>query len=139
MISLTPCSRMHGGTVLGVESRNLCGSLALRGSWLREEKEVIRTMSAQDIENLGFDWPKYAVIEEYYVIEDGEVDLVRRTKGMRSSQACYRNQLDAAFTFKTCTGADHSDFTDRFADPRMDRGLGQAMSCLEEIIEAAEV
>jgi hypothetical protein len=35
--------------------------------------------------------------------------------------------------------ADYSDFTDRFDDnARMNRELGQAISCLEEIIEAVE-
>jgi hypothetical protein len=36
---------------------------------------MVRKPSACDIRDLGFDWPKYALIEEYRVIEDGKVDL----------------------------------------------------------------
>lgn len=104
-----------------------------------EEDEVARKLSAHDIQNLGFDWPKYALIEEYCVIEDGKVDLTRTIERMQSSRAYYKKQLDEAFAFKMQTGADYSDFTDRFNDnARMNRELGQAISYLQEIIEAAE-
>jgi len=100
---------------------------------------VVRKLSAHDIRDLGFEWPKHALIEEYCVVEDGEADLVRTVEGMESSRAYYRRQLDEAFNFKMQTGADYSDFTDRFDDNvRMHRELNQAISYLEEIIRAAE-
>jgi hypothetical protein len=102
-------------------------------------KKVVRKLSAYGIQNLGFDWPKHALIEKYCVIEDDKVDLTRTIEKMRSSRAYYRKQLNEAFAFKMQTGADYSDFTDRFDDnARMDRELGQAISYLEKIIEAAE-
>ena len=106
---------------------------------MREEDQVVRKLSVRDIRNLGFDWPKVALIEEYCVIEDGKVDLSRTIERMQSSRAYYKKQLDEAFAFKMQTGADYSDFTDRFDDnARLNRELGQAISYLEEIIEAAE-
>ena len=106
---------------------------------MREEDEVVRKLSTHDIQNLGFDWPKYVLIEKYCVIEDGKVDLTRTIERMQSSRAYYKKQLDEAFAFKMQTGADYSDFTDRFDDnARMNRELGQAIAYLEEIIEAVE-
>jgi hypothetical protein len=104
-----------------------------------EEDEVVRRLSPHDIRSLGFEWPRCALIEEYCVVEDGQVDLVGTIEGMQSSRAYYRRELDEAFAFKMRTGADYSDFTDRFDDNvRMHRELGQAISYLEEIVEAAE-
>lgn len=95
-------------------------------------------LSAKDMQGLGFDWPKYDLIEEYCVMEDGTVDLIKTMEGMKSSQAYYQKQLDDAFNFKMKSRADYSDFTDRFDDyARMHRDLGMAISYLEEIIEAA--
>ena len=106
---------------------------------MREEDEVVRKLSAHDIQNLGFDWPKYALIEEHIIIEDGKVDLTRTMERMQFNQAYYKRQVDEAFAFKMRTGADYSDFTDRFDDnARMNRELGQAIAYLEEIIEVAE-
>ena len=100
---------------------------------------MVRKLSANDIQKLGFDWPKYVLIEEYCVIEDGKVDLTRTIERMRSSRAYYKKQLDEAFAFKMRTGADYSDFTDHFDDnARMNRELGQAISYLEEIIKTIE-
>ncbi|MFC1848617.1 hypothetical protein ACFL27_00270 [candidate division CSSED10-310 bacterium] len=99
---------------------------------------MVRKLSAHDIQNLGFDWPKYALIEQYCVIEDGKVDLTRTIEKMQSSRAYYKKQLNEAYAFKKQTGADYSDFTDRFDDnARMDRELGQALSYLEGIMKAA--
>ena len=42
---------------------------------MREEDKVFHKLSVNDIQNLGFDWPKYALIEEYGVIKDGKVDF----------------------------------------------------------------
>jgi hypothetical protein len=106
---------------------------------MREEDEVIRKLSVDDIQNLGFDWPRYALIEEYCVIEDGKVDLTRTIERLQSSRAYYKRQLNEAFSFKMQTGADYSDFTDRFDDnARASRELDKAISYLEEIIEAAQ-
>ena len=100
---------------------------------------MVRKLFGDDIQSLGFDWPKHALIEQYCVIEDGKVDLTRTIERMQSSRAYYKKQLDEAFAFKMQTGADYSDFTDRFDDnARANRELGQAISYLEEIIEAAE-
>ena len=97
-----------------------------------------RKLSANDIRGLGFDWPKYALIEEYCVIEDGKVDLARTIERMQSSRAYYQKQINDAFAFKIKSGADYSDFTDRFDDyARMKRDLDMAISYLEEIIKAA--
>ena len=104
---------------------------------MREEDKVVQKLSINDIRNLGFDWPKYVLIEKYCVIEDGKVDLSRTIESMESSRAYYKKQLNEAFAFKMQTGADYSDFTDRFDDnARMDRELGQAIAYLEAIVEA---
>lgn len=96
-------------------------------------------LSAHDILNLGFDWPKYPIIEEYWTIEGGRVDLNKTLEKMQASRAFYQSQINQAFNFKMQTGADYSDFTDRFDDyARMKRELGTAISHLEEIIAAAE-
>ncbi len=106
---------------------------------MREEDHVVRKLSAHDIQDLGFDWPKYGLLEKYCVLEDGKVDLDRTMERLQSSRAYYKRQLDEAFAFKMQTGADYSDFTDRFDDnARMHRELGQAISYLGEIMEAAE-
>lgn len=58
---------------------------------------------------------------------------------MQSGRAHYSKQLDEAFAFKMRTGADYSDFTDRFDDnTRIHRELAQAATYLEETVEAAE-
>ena len=117
----------------------LCGGFALWKSRMREEDEVAWKLSVDDIQNLGFDWPKYALIEEYCVIEDGKVDLTKTIEKMQSSWAYYKKQLDEAFAFKMQFGADYSDFTNRYDDnARMNRKLGEAISYLEEIIEASK-
>jgi hypothetical protein len=93
----------------------------------------------RDIQNLGFDWPKYALVEKHLSMEDGKVDLIKTIEGMQASRAYYRQQLNQAFAFKMNTGADYSDFTDRFDNhARMARELGQAIAYLEEIVTAAD-
>ena len=94
-------------------------------------------LSTQEILSLGFEWPKYAVIEKYCVMEDGKVDLTGTIEKMQSSRAYYRKQVNQAYAFKQQTGADYSDFTDRFDDnARAERELSQAISYLEKIAEA---
>ena len=100
---------------------------------------MVQKLSADDVRNLGFDWPKYSLIEKYCVMGGSKVDLTQTLERMQSSRAFYRKQLNEAFAFKTRYGADYSDFTDRFDDyAQMDRELGVAISYLEEILEAAE-
>lgn len=106
---------------------------------LHEENQMVHRLSANDIQNLGFEWPKYALIEAYCVTEGGKVDLTATMAKMESSRAHYKRQLNAAFAFKTQTGADYTDFTDRFDDyARAHRELSQAISYLEGIMEAAK-
>jgi hypothetical protein len=97
------------------------------------------TLSVADIRDLGYDWPKYALVEKHCEMHDGKVDLVRTMENMRSSRAYYQSQLNQAFNFKQQTGADYSDFTDRFDDDaRMERELGVAIAYVEQIIAALE-
>jgi hypothetical protein len=45
--------------------------------------------------------------------------------------------LNEAYAFKRNTGADYSDFTDRFDEyARMERELGRAIAYLQELVEA---
>jgi hypothetical protein len=100
---------------------------------------MIPQLSVADIQRLGFDWPKYALVEKYCAVQEGKVDLTATIESMRSSRAYYRKQLNEAFAFKMRTGADYSDFTDRFDDyARMERELGKAIAYLERIAEAVE-
>ena len=96
-------------------------------------------LSVRAIQQLGFDWPKYALVEEYAVIQDDKVDLARTIENLQSSRAFYSQQLNEAFAFKMQTGADYSDFTDRFDDyARMKRELSEAIAYLERIVKASE-
>jgi hypothetical protein len=46
-------------------------------------------------------------------------------------------KITAAYNFKTQTGADYADFTDKFDDyVRMERLLSEAISYLEDIMRA---
>ena len=94
-------------------------------------------LSVRELRAMGFDWPKHALIEEYCLMEHGKVDLDGTLQSMQSSRAFYRGQINQAFNFKQQTGADYSDFTDRFDEySRRSRELGEAIAYLEEIIEA---
>jgi hypothetical protein len=95
-------------------------------------------MSPTAIRNLGFEWPRYTLVEQYAVMEDDKVNLTQTIEKLDSSRAFYQGQLNAAYAFKQQHSADYSDFTDRFDDyARMRRDLGAAISYLEEIIQAA--
>ena len=37
---------------------------------------MVRKLSVDEIRKLGFEWPKYEIVAEYYVIEDGQIDLL---------------------------------------------------------------
>ena len=98
---------------------------------------MTRKLSVDKLLHLGFDWPKHALIEEYCIVEDGKVDLDGTLEEMQSSRSFYSGQINQAFNFKQQTGADYSDFTDRFDGyARMKRELSVAIAYLEEIIEA---
>ena len=69
-------------------------------------------LSVADIRGLGFDWPKYALVEQYCVTQDGKVDLATTTEKLQSS---------------------------RFDDyAQMERELGEAIAYLEKIVAASE-
>jgi hypothetical protein len=94
-------------------------------------------LSVDEIRKQGYEWPKYALIERYAVLDAGQVDLSATIDSLRSSQAFYQRQLNEAYAFKQSTGADYSDFTDRFDEhARMERELGRAVAYLQEIVEA---
>jgi len=98
---------------------------------------MTRKLSVDELQSLGFGWPRYALIEEHCVMEDGKVDLDRTLESLQSSRSFYAGQINQAFNFKQQTGADYSDFTDRFDEyARMKRELGVAIAYLEEIIRA---
>jgi len=116
-----------------------CGGLMSCQPAMRGEEKVVGKLSANEIRNLGFDWPKYLLVEEYCVMDGGKVDLAKTIEGLQASRAFYKRQLTEAYAFKTQHGADYSDFTDRFDEyARMDRDLGVVISYLERIIGAAE-
>jgi hypothetical protein len=98
---------------------------------------MTRKLSILELQGIGFEWPKHVLIEEYCVMEGGKVDLHGTLERMQSSRSFYAGQINQAFNFKQQTGADYSDFTDRFDEyARMKRELGVAIAYLEEIIEA---
>jgi hypothetical protein len=106
---------------------------------MRWEEKVVGKLSANEIRNLGFDWPKYLLVEEYCVMDGGKVDLAKTIERLQASRAFYKRQLADAYAFKTQHGAGYSDFTDRFDEyARMDRDLGVVISYLEGIIAAAQ-
>ena len=95
------------------------------------------TLSVKKIHTLGFEWPKTATIQEYCIVEKGKVNIDKTLDHLRQSRAFYKKQITAAYNFKTRTGADYSDFTDKFDDyVRMERLLGEAIKYLEEILAA---
>ena len=95
-------------------------------------------LSVDEIQRLGFTWPGYALIEQNSVVEQNEIDLSATLERLQAGRAFYKGQLNAAFAFKQQTGADYSDFTDRFDEyARMHRDLGVAISYLQQIMEAA--
>ncbi|MGD8462344.1 MAG: hypothetical protein PVI09_00625 [Anaerolineae bacterium] len=96
-------------------------------------------LSIEEIGVLGFEWPKHALIKQYLIMESGRIDLAQTVERMQSSQAFHRKQINEAYAFKSQTGADYADFTDRFDDiVRLERELGQSIAHLEEIMAAAE-
>jgi len=97
-------------------------------------------LTALEIKNLGFDWPRYSLIREYAVItEDGKIVLTNTLEALQGHQAYYQQQVNQAYAFKQQTGADYADFTNRF-----DEFAGklhqyqQASNFISQIIQAAE-
>ncbi len=98
---------------------------------------MTRKLSVEELRGLGFDWPKHPLIAEYCIVADGRVDLDRTLDSMQSSRSFHAIQINQAFSFKQQTGADYSDFTDRFDEyARMKQELGVAIAYLEAVIEA---
>ena len=94
-------------------------------------------LSVHELRGMGFDWPQHALIKDHCFMEHGKLDLDRTLESMQSSRAFYQGQINQAFNFKQQTGADYSDFTDRFDEyARMKRELDAAIAHLEEIMEA---
>jgi hypothetical protein len=90
------------------------------------------------IQTLGFAWPKYPVIEQYCEPDEDQIDLDTLLERLHASRAYYQKQLDEAYAFKSKTGADYSDFTDRFDEyARKHQDFARAVRYLEEIIQAA--
>jgi hypothetical protein len=96
-------------------------------------------LTASEMQTLGFEWPKHSIIEEYCAIEGDQVDLRRTLEKMLASRAFHQQQLNQAFNFKMQTGADYSDFTDRFDEHAlMKRRLDTAITYLGEILDTVE-
>jgi hypothetical protein len=99
---------------------------------------VTKKLSAAEIRDLGFEWPKYEIVETHSEWERGKVDLDRALQRMRSSRSFYRKQIADGYAFKTKANADYADFTDRFDDyVWMESMLGEAICYLESIVKAA--
>ena len=95
-------------------------------------------LTVEEIRALGFEWPKFALIEKYSIVEEGRIDLTRTLAKLQTSRAYYKGQLNEAFNFKMRTGADYSDFTDKHDDNAwMNYELGSAIAYLEKIVNAA--
>ena len=98
-----------------------------------------RLLTVQDIQHLGFDWPKHALIKQYLLMEGDRVDLPQTIERMQSSRAFYRKQINDAYAFKQQTGADYADFTDRFDDiVRMESELARSIDYRMQILVAAD-
>jgi len=53
-----------------------------------------------------YEWPKYALVQEYAVIDGDRVDLPATIDKLQSSRSFYKGQLSQAYAFKRDTGAD---------------------------------
>ena len=98
---------------------------------------MTKKLSVANIQALGFEWPKYQLIESHAASEHGKVDLDRSLERLRSSRAFYKKQIADGYAFKLRARADYADFTGRFDDyVWMEGKLGEAISYLESIVEA---
>jgi hypothetical protein len=95
--------------------------------------------SIDEIQRMGFEWLRYPLLEELCIKEGDQVDLGKTLERLETKHAYYEQQINEAYRFKMNSGADYSDFTDRFDDHiKMKSDLAAARSYLIEIIEAAE-
>jgi hypothetical protein len=105
---------------------------------MRKESGMAHELPLAEILRLRPDWPRYALVGKYVVLEGGKADLGRAIERMESSRTYFKNELAEAYSFKTQHGADYSDFTHRFDDnARMVRELDLAISYLEELVAEA--
>ena len=72
--------------------------------------------SIEAIRRKGFSWPNDATVESHSIVQAEGVDLQATLEKLISSRDFYQGQINEAFRFKSQTGADYSDFTDRFDD-----------------------
>ena len=96
-------------------------------------------MTPQLIRELGFDWPKYPIIEKYCVYKNDEPHLFKTLEKMWSSKAFCKKQINDAYKFKMQNNVDYSDFTTNLDDiVHKEHQLSQAINYIEKIIEAAK-
>jgi hypothetical protein len=95
-------------------------------------------LTVTGIEALGYEWPRYQVLQEQAVMEDQAIDLLETMAALEGSRDFYKRQLNEAYAFKQQTGADYADFTGRHEEnSRRYYELGRAIAYLREIILAA--
>jgi hypothetical protein len=95
-------------------------------------------LKVTEIEEMGFEWPRYQALQEQAVRADQTIDLVETMAALESSRDFYKRQVNEAYAFKQQTGADYADFTDRHEEnSRQYYELGRAIAYLREIINAA--
>jgi hypothetical protein len=93
--------------------------------------------SIEAIRRKGFSWPNDATVESHSIVQAEGVDLQATLEKLISSRDFYQGQINEAFRFKSQTGADYSDFTDRFDEySRSLRRLKRSVSYVQQIIEA---
>ena len=51
-------------------------------------------LSAQEIESLGFEWPKHALIKQFLIMEGDKIDLPQTLERMQYSHARHHKLLD---------------------------------------------
>ncbi len=94
-------------------------------------------LTIEQIRELGFEWPRLQVVEDNLIVQDGLVDLDGMIAKLESSRAFFRKQLNDAYKFKQQSGADYSDFTDRFDEyAKGEREMNAGLAFLAEIVKA---
>jgi len=95
--------------------------------------------SAEEIREMGYEWPKFPAIQANLALRQEKVDLEALLEKMESSCAFYRRQTNEAFAFKSRYGADYSDFTDRYDEYALKyHQFRQAIAYVRGIIQAAQ-
>jgi hypothetical protein len=98
---------------------------------------MTRPVTADAIRALGLDWPGHPLIAEHQVVRDGHIDLDATAERLRAGRAEAQRLINAAHAFKQATGADYSDFTDRFDDHvRRLNALQAALAHLGRVLAA---